>query len=158
MPLVIESIYDVLVSRLDAIESTTVNEAVIEEIEEPLTDGSESPRHGQIVIGWGDCERVPDLDVPGNPPGIAYRQTFNLDLHVRQESSTIPSRLLATKYVSAVVGAMGSAASWYSFGGYALNAEFLDWTPKENQGQLGGITLPLAITYRTAETDMTVQR
>ena len=158
MSLVIESIYSVLVSRLDAIESTTVNDIDIEEIEEPLTDGEESPRNGQVVIGWGSCERVEDLDAPGNPPGIAWRQVFNLDIHVRDELSTTPSRQITQRYVDAVKAAVLSASDSYSMGGNAIDSEFLPWDYKETQGQLGGAMLPLAVTYRVSEYSGAVQR
>ena len=151
MSLVIENIYNVLVTRLSAVEGTTVNSVDVEEVVEPLATGNVSEKNGQFAIVWGDSEFVRYLN--GNPPGVEHRQIFNIDIAVRDEDSADAWGLIAERYVSAVVGAV-AGANWYTFGGYAVDAEFLTYSHKDD----GGITLPLAVTYRTSEYNLTVQR
>lgn len=158
MSLVIEEIYNVLTARIAAIEGTTVNDADVVEITEPLADGNVSPKSGQYVIGWGDSIRTEELDVPGNPPGVAYTQTFLIDCNVRDEESTVPFGLLATRYVTGFINGMSSATNWSTMGGYAIDSRFGSWTHKESAGGIGGAVLELFVTYRVSEYDHTVQR
>ncbi len=159
MPLVIESIYNVLTTRISAIEGDIVaDEVEISEVVEPLATGNVSPRNGQYVVGWGDSVRDPEFDVPGNPPGLGFKQTFLIDCNVRDEESDVPFGLLATRYVGALVDALAVDGNWHTFGGYAIDAAIGDWSQRESSGGMGGIVVPLIVTYRVSEYDMTVQR
>lgn len=156
---VLDQIAAVLVDRLETLIWTEsidgAEQTQVCEVIQPTRLGNYTPKDLQIVVMQGAAERVPDLDCPGNPPAEAWRQTFNLYLHVQtSETDNTPVDGIKNRFMADVRKAVCTPqATWYNFGGYAIDA---DWqTPEDiDSGEtIDGVNLPIQILYRVAEND-----
>ena len=159
---VLDEIIEVLIARLETLIDPSEQTEVVEVIR-PTRLGTWTPRDLQIVVVQGDPERVPELDIPGNPPAECNRQIFNIYCHVRtSESSDEPADKTVNAFAADVKKAVCTPqATWHNFEStcgttttrWAINAEWLTQENIESGEGCDGIKLPLAITYRTDEND-----
>ena len=151
---VVELIAEELEARL--LLTTGVAEVVRPKVREAI-----SPQDKQIVITQDDPEIDEELSQPGNPPATAWQQVFRIKCFVapsETSSDAVDTRI--NQFTSDAVGAAGrsrDSSPWHTLGGYAINAQF---GPREDieETDLLGAMVPLTITYRTDETDLTVSR
>lgn len=159
--MLLAQIHDVLFARVFALKNTTTASLVFGDVVESRPVGAIgefSPRHGSVLVEAGEVERVEELDYAGNPPGIAWRQIFNIRVYVRDENDSTAWQMLSSLYLAQIDKAIKAPSAWWTMGGYAVDAETLPWTHQPPDGGLGGATLPIAVTYRVSELDMAVQR
>jgi hypothetical protein len=149
---VTEQIWEELYSRLTVLTSGS-EQTTVSEIVRPTRLGTFTPKDLQIVVVQANPELVPELMCPGNPPAEAWRQVFNLYLHIMPSESdeevidSIRSRFIAD--VRRVV--CTPSGTWHTFGGWSINAEWLSMENIESGESCGGVVMPIAITYRTDE-------
>jgi hypothetical protein len=125
------------------------------EVVRPTRNGNFSPQDRQFILVQDEIEVVPDAMCPGNPPAIAYRQTFNIFAHVlNSEHDPTPADQLSNYLVAEVQRAIISAPAWYHFGGLAITAEFLSPALISNDGGVDGVNVPLRVMFRATEGDM----
>jgi len=152
MPLtVVDSIATVLMTRLSTLIGGDEQTDVVEVIR-PSRLGNYTPKDLQIVVTQANPERVTDLDCPGSPPALCWRQVFNINCHVMpSEMDATSVDQLSNQFAADVVKAVTSPSTWHSFGGYSINAEWLDIQNMQTGEACDGVTLPIAITYRVSE-------
>jgi hypothetical protein len=151
---VIERIAQELYTRLSVLaEDTSTAETKVSEVIRPKMVEDYTPKHLQIVMKFGSSVIVPELMCPGNPPAIAREQTINLHLHVMpSELDANPLDELEQQFIADVIDAVTTSQNtWHTFGGLAIDAEWRDQEDIVGDGGPDGITLPIAITYRTDE-------
>jgi hypothetical protein len=157
---VVEEIALDIKARLDEMLHAVDYESSITQIVRPTRLGDFASLSGTVLLTQSNPIRVPDLDYPGIPPALAYRQTFNLRyLLMPDENSTEPiDTTLNQAYADMVRGITQSDPNWYSFGGNAIDSEFqpLEYTAAD--GGPDGFNLPILVTYRTSEYDPTEAR
>lgn len=147
---VIEEITAVLIDRLetliDSVEETTVSEVI-----QPTRLGTWTPRDLQIVVVQANPELVPELMCPGNPPAEAWRQVFNLYLHLKpSETDDEPSDPKLNRFVADVRKVVCQPqTTWHNFDGWSIDANWLTMDNIDSGEGIDGINVPLAITYRT---------
>ena len=160
MTTVAESIATVLVTRLEAITEANGYEFDVSQVVRVDRHGVQpSYKHLSIVIDQTKT-RNEELSYPGNPPAIAWDMTFSLHLICRDSGDPQAKAINDEAMQAAAVKAVTlSQSDWYTLGGYAVNAEFASPEPyAQTDGEITGSTLPLVVTYRTSEYDLTVQR
>jgi hypothetical protein len=121
----------------------------------PTKIATYSPQNGLIVLTRGEVARVAELDCPGNPPAIAYQQTFLIRVHIApSERDTTPVEAYEDIVESEIHKAIVTdAATWHTFGDLALNADFGAQQTVVSDGGYDGIAVPLMVTYRISEGD-----
>lgn len=162
MPLaVVEQIAQVIKSRLDAMIGDSANYAIdVIEVVRPTRFGDFTPIDRQIVLVQGPQEQVAELSHPGNPPATAFRQIFQIRCHLlssERDTATIDEQL--NLFQADIVKAITSAGStWHTFDNLAIDAQFMSVEYVSADGGIDGVNCPLAVTYRTDETDLTQVR
>jgi len=102
----------------------------------------------------GEIVRVNDLDCPGNPPSVAYMQTFLIRVHIApSEKDTTPIELYEDVAEAEIHRAIRNDDTWYTFNENAINADFGPQQTATSDGGYDGIAIPLMVTYRVAEGD-----
>lgn len=152
---VVERIAVELKRRLDLladVTNTTYNTKVNEVIR-PNRLESYTPKDMQIVLTTDSIETVPELMYPGNPPAVAKRVTFHINCNVvNDESVNEPIDTIVHMFAADVEQVITSDSStWHTFSNLAVDAEFLSHVPHSAGGGFDGVTVPIAITYRTDE-------
>lgn len=155
-----EQIVDELVERLERITLENDFAFDVAAVEQPNRTGktpSYKPR--SIVVLPDDAIRDEELDLPGNPPAIAYR----LDVRVvaigsHSDTSTDPAHQDARRVAGTAVVAITTPATnphrWYTFGELAIDAEIGDQTPIASpQATLSAYAFTVSITFRVDEND-----
>jgi hypothetical protein len=151
---VIERIAQELYQRLAALtDDDSTAETKVSEVIRPKRFEDYTPKHLQIVMKFGASAIVPELMCPGNPPAIARAQTINLHLHVMpSELDANPVDELEQQFIADVIESVTTSQNtWHTFGGLAIDAEWQDVEDIIGDGGPDGVTLPIAITYRTDE-------
>lgn len=162
MPLAVnEQIAVVLLGRLEAMIGDATSYPIdVCEVLRPTRSIDFTPRDRQIVLVQGSAEIVEELMRPGNPPAVAYRQTYQIRCHLmpsERDAATIDEQL--NLFHADVVRAVCSVSStWHTFGGLAVDAQFRSPEYVSADGGLDGVNVPLVVTYRTDEGDPTVVR
>jgi len=88
---VVSVITDEIERRLQALVSSDNGAYEFAGVVRPTRLATYAPENGLIVLTRGESARVPDLDCPGNPPSIAWAQTFLIRVHVApSELDTTP--------------------------------------------------------------------
>lgn len=151
---VVSRISDEIFARLQTLgESTGVMHFT--GVERPTRLAAYVPKHGMVVLERGESVRVNELDCPGNPPAVAYRQTFLVRVHIApSERNEAPLELFEDVAEAEVIRAVKSETLWHQFGGLAINAEFLSTLQMTSDGGYGGIAVPIDVTYRVTEGDL----
>ena len=161
MPLtIVERIAQELYARLEAMIGDDAYETAVCQVVRPTRFGDYTPQDKQILMTQGNLEHVPELSIPGNPPGIARRQVFNIRCHLMtDENSETPIEADINLFASDVIRAVTTpSAAWHTFDGLAIDAEIRDFEFITADGSLDGINIPVAVTYRVSEYDPTVSR
>ena len=161
MPIaVVETIAVEIESRLQSMIGDDDYSTVIVEVHRPRRFAQFTPKNNQVVLVQGQTERVSTLDHPGNPPAIAIRQTFEIHCHVMQDErdeSAIDS-LLNSFHADIVKALAGGSSTWHTFAGNAIDAEWGAVNYVQADGGLDGVQIPLLVTYRVSEDDLTELR
>lgn len=149
---VVYRIADELFNRLQTLAAGASEYTRVYEVVKPTRLAQYTPRHLQIIVTKGEAEELPDLMCPGNPPAIAWKQTFNIRCHVLpSEKDTTPVDEYCDVFEADVIRVVCGYTNWHTFGGLAINAE---WKPAEaidSDGGIDGVNVPIAITYRVDE-------
>jgi hypothetical protein len=153
---VVELIAIEVVSRLEEIQLKNGYELDVSQVARPTKTMSKIyPRNNCIWVLQGDSVRIRDMDLPGNPPAIAYRVTFSIACFSRlsdKENEEIDP--MATQVAACAHKAIAAPNDWHSFGGNAINAEIGDMERfKSSEGNHQGVMFPLEILYRVSEND-----
>lgn len=127
----------------------------VSEVIRPTRFDAFTPKHLQIVLTEGSKERATELDCFGNPPAIAWVQTFNIRCHViPSEKDPTPLEQYATTMSSDVMRVVCTSTSqWHTFGGLAIDAQWGNPEPVAADGGIDGVNIPIDVTYRTDETN-----
>lgn len=152
---VLETIANVLYERLLTLVNNSEYTNNVIEVIRPTRQGNYTPQDMQIVLTQGSSEEIEDLHCPGNPPAIARQQIFNIRCHVvndENSSEAIDSRLnsIASDVIQSVCY---PASTWHNFDGNAIDAAWQQREQVSADGGIDGINVPIAITYRTDETN-----
>ena len=161
MTTVAESIAGVVVARLEAITEANGYDFDVSQVVRFDRHGTQ-PTYKHLSIAIEESKtRNPALDAPGNPPAQAWVTTFSLQLICRDSGEPQGKAINDDMMQAAAVKALSNeeAADWYTMGGYALDSEFGEPVPfTQTDGEVTGSVLPLLVTFRVSEYDMTVQR
>ena len=149
---VVTLISDEIFARLETLITEPNDAFVFTQVIRPTKLAQYTPEHALIVLTRGDSARVPELDCPGNPPSICWQQTFLIRVHIApSEKDTTPIELYEDVAEAAIHKAIRSSDTWHQFGGYSINADFQAMIETTADGGYQGITIPIAVTYRTTE-------
>ena len=157
---IVERIAVALKERLDLLVAGYSSSLPVSEVIRPTRFGGFTPKHLQIVLTQEDPEELPDLFIPGNPPAVAYRQQFNIRVHLMpSEKDPTPVEEYINVAVGDVVRVVTDAGDqWFNWDGLALDSR---WSAPEHvdaDGSLDGVNVPLLVTYRTSELNPYVVR
>jgi len=94
----------------------------------------------QFIVTIGDITRVPDLDVPGNPPREGWEVDYRIRARVMpSETDNTSTSVLAVNFLAdarkAITGWSAYLHDWFTFGGYAIDA---DWSQVLERAQTDG--------------------
>jgi len=114
-----------------------------------------SPHNYQIVLTVGEPEEDPEESHPGNPPAIGYKMEFLIKGHLLpSESDSQPIDQLCAIFDADIRRAVtAGGVEWYRFGDWAVNARVGATTNFDRDGGIGGVTVPVIVTYRISEND-----
>jgi hypothetical protein len=151
---VVEEIRQVLIDRLDFLESDGAEETTASEVAQPLRIGGYRPQDWQVVVSQGNTDINDALSMPGNPPATCYETTFNIRCrNMPSEEDSTARDTLKNQFCADVIKVVCYGTDWYGFDGYAIDAF---WQPHEiietDAGQML-VNLPLVVRYRTNEND-----
>lgn len=158
MPLtILDQINSVLFDRLTAMVDDPDYEIGIVEVIQPTRVGEFTPRDRQILLVQGDDERVTELDIAGNPPGIARRQTFNIRCHLLPDENS--GEDVVNQAAADIIKALTTPNStWHTMNGLAMNSEVGKFEYVNFDGGPDGVNVPVAVTYRVSEYSPFVSR
>lgn len=149
---VVTRIGDELFNRLQRLAAGSSPYAAVYEVVRPTRLSDYTPRHLQIVLTKESEEEVPELMCPGNPPALAFKQTYAIRCHVLpSEKDPTPVDEYCEVFRAEVVKAVCEFTRWETFGGLALLADWLGTGDTDSDGGIDGVTVRLAITYRVDE-------
>jgi len=152
-----------IVEILETIEerlSHLVAEEIVLPSRENYDDGDvgipQSPKDKQIVVSVGDCTRIPELDLTGNPP----RECWEIDYRIRlrlmpseTDQESIDKKLI--RFVRdvrrAITGATAYDPEWHTFGGEAIDAAWGSTMQRlihDGTSQSDGYVLSLLVRIR----------
>ena len=152
---VVSRISDEIFARLQALVSGSAGAYSFANVVRPTKLATYTPQHGLIVLTRGEVSRVTELDCPGNPPAVAFRQTFSIRVHIApSEKDTTPVEVyedvMEAETHKAIVN---DAATWHTFGNLAINADLGSQQTVVSDGSYDGIAVPLVVTFRVTEGD-----
>lgn len=151
---IVTKISDEIVARLETLITEQNDAFTFREVVRPTKLATYTPEHGLIVLTRGDVARVTDLDCPGNPPAIAYQQTFLIRVHIApSEKDATPIEMYEDVAEAAIIKAIRTSGTWHQFAGNAINADFGPQQTSTSDGGYDGIAVPLIVTYRVSEGD-----
>lgn len=150
---VVEQIAQVLQTRLQSLLVEGAFNTLAFEVVRPPRFMDVTPRDMQIVIAQGQNEVVDELSYPGNPPAVARRQTFFIRCYLipsERDLEAIDAKIntFAADVIKAVCTPSGT---WQTFDGLAVDAMFQSLELFQADGGIDGVTVPVAVTYRTDE-------
>lgn len=157
---IVEQITDVIFRRLRVMETAVWPMTPVTEVLRPKRNSDYVVKDRQIVLTESDPEPVPELNRPGNPPAIAWSITLNIRCHVLpSEKDPRPLMKIVNTMSADVIRAVCQAGTtWHDVGGLAINCQWMTPEKITSDGGVGGVNVPLAITYRVAENDPYVNR
>lgn len=151
---VVTKISDEIVARLETLITEPNDAFVFKSVVRPTKIAQYTPSHGLIVLTRGEVVRVNELDCPGNPPALAYQQTFMIRVHIApSEKDVTPIESYEDVAEAAIIKAIRNDGVWHTFNGNAINAEFGGQQTSTSDGGYDGIAVPLLVTYRVSESD-----
>ena len=156
---VLELIAVELERRLKTLAVGSTYDTKLSEVIRPKRLETFTPKHLQVILTQGPSERIDELSYPGNPPAIAYRQTFNIRCHVMpsERSCEAVDKIINQMRADIISVVCTPQADWYQFDGQSIDAAFESEEPILSEG-IDGINLPIAIVYRTDENDPYTRR
>ena len=151
---VVSLISDEIFARLQDLASSSVGPYSFTGVERPRKLATYTPHHGLIVLTRGESVRLNELDCPGNPPAIAWQQTFLIRVHIApSEKDPTPIERYEDVSEAEIIKAIRIDGTWHTFCGNAINADFGPVQTATSDGGYEGIAIPLVVTYRVAEDD-----
>ncbi len=152
---VVSRISDEIFARLQALVSGSAGAYSFANVVRPTKLATYTPQHGLIVLTRGEVSRVTELDCPGNPPAVAFQQTFSIRVHIApSEKDTTPVEVYEDVMEAEIHKAIvNDAATWHTFGNLAINADLGAQQTVVSDGGYDGIAVPLAVTFRITEGD-----
>ena len=152
---VVSRISDEIFARLQALVSGSAGAYSFANVVRPTKLATYTPQHGLIVLTRGEVSRVTELDCPGNPPAVAFQQTFSIRVHIApSEKDTTPVEVYEDVMEAEIHRAIvNDAATWHTFGNLAINADLGAQQTVVSDGGYDGIAVPLAVTFRVTEGD-----
>ena len=152
---VVSRISDEIFARLQALVSGSAGAYSFANVVRPTKLATYTPQHGLIVLTRGEVSRVTELDCPGNPPAVAFQQTFSIRVHIApSEKDTTPVEFYEDVMEAEIHKAIvNDAATWHTFGDLAINADLGAQQTVVSDGSYDGIAVPLAVTFRVTEGD-----
>jgi hypothetical protein len=152
---VVSRISDEIFARLQALVSGSAGAYSFANVVRPTKLATYTPQHGLIVLTRGEVSRVTELDCPGNPPAVAFQQTFSIRVHIApSEKDTTPVEVYEDVMEAEIHRAIvNDAATWHTFGDLAINADLGAQQTVVSDGGYDGIAVPLAVTFRVTEGD-----
>jgi hypothetical protein len=151
---IVTKISDEIITRLETLITEQNDAFTFREVVRPTKLATYTPEHGLIVLTRGEVARVTELDCPGNPPAIAYQQTFLIRVHIApSERDATPIEMYEDVAEAAIIKAIATSGAWHQFAGNAINANFGPQQTATSDGGYDGIAVPLIVTYRVAEDD-----
>jgi hypothetical protein len=152
---VVSRISDEIFARLQALVSGSAGAYSFADVVRPTKLATYTPQHGLIVLTRGEVSRVTELDCPGNPPAVAFQQTFSIRVHIApSEKDTTPVEVYEDVMEAEIHKALvNDAATWHTFGDLAINADLGSQQTVVSDGGYEGIAVPLAVTFRITEGD-----
>jgi hypothetical protein len=152
---VVSRISDEIFARLQALVSGSAGAYSFANVVRPTKLATYTPQHGLIVLTRGEVSRVTELDCPGNPPAVAFQQTFSIRVHIApSEKDTTPVEVYEDVMEAEIHKAIvNDAATWHTFGDLAINADLGAQQTVVSDGSYDGIAVPLAVTFRITEGD-----
>ena len=152
---VVSRISDEIFARLQALVSGSAGAYSFADVVRPTKLATYTPQHGLIVLTRGEVSRVTELDCPGNPPAVAFRQTFSIRVHIApSEKDTTPVEVYEDVMEAEIHKAIvNDAATWHTFGNLAINADLGSQQTVVSDGSYDGIAVPLVVTFRVTEGD-----
>lgn len=149
---VVLQISETIFGRLESLVSEPNDAFVFRDVVRPTKVSNYTPEHGLIVLTRGEVARIPELDCPGNPPAIAYQQTFLIRVHIApSEKDTTPVEAYEDVVEAAIHTAVATGNRWYTFGEVAINADFGAQQTSVADGGYDGIAVPLRVLFRVSE-------
>ena len=143
-----------LLERLQALITSSAAAYLFSDVVRPAKLATYTPKHGLIVLTRGEQSRVPEMDCPGNPPAIAWQQTFVIRVHVApSEKDETPLELFEDLAQAEIITAIRNSDTWHTFNGNAIDAQFEPMVPTTSDGGYDGVAVPVNVVYRVAEDD-----
>lgn len=160
MPLtILDQIENAIIDRLsDMVGNDADYEIGIVGVVNPNRVGSGyTPTDRQILVIQGDDERSPDLDIPGNPPGVARKQMFNI--HCCLMPDEYSEEDMVNQAAADIIKCITTPnATWHTWGNLAIDTELGKFEYVSTDGGPDGVSVPLAVTYRVSEYSPFVSR
>jgi hypothetical protein len=151
---VISLISNEIFARLQTLISGSVGAYSFADVVRPTKIATYTPRNGLIVLTRGEIVRVNELDCVGNPPAIAWMQTFLIRVHIApSENDATALELFEDIAESEIHRAICDYENWHTFDDNAINADFGPQQTTTADGSYNGIAVPLMVTYRVSEGD-----
>lgn len=152
---VVSRISDEIFARLQVLVSGSAGAYSFADVVRPTKLATYTPQHGLIVLTRGEVSRVTELDCPGNPPAVAFQQTFSIRVHIApSEKDANPVEVYEDVMEAEIHKAIANdAATWHTFGDLAINADIGAQQTVVSDGGYDGIAIPLMVTYRVTEGD-----
>jgi hypothetical protein len=152
---VVSRISDEIFARLQALVSGSAGAYSFVDVVRPTKLATYTPQHGLIVLTRGEVSRVTELDCPGNPPAVAFQQTFSIRVHIApSEKDTTPVEVYEDVMEAEIHKAIvNDQATWHTFGNLAINADIGAQQTVVSDGSYNGIAVPLTVTFRITEGD-----
>jgi hypothetical protein len=151
---IVTKISDEIFARLEDLVAVPNDAFRFRDVVRPTKIATYTPQHALIVLSRGEVARVPELDCPGNPPAIAFQQTFLIRVHIApSEKDTTPIDVYEDVAEAEIHKAIRTSGTWHTFDGNAINAQFEAQQTAVSDGGYEGIAVPLVVTYRISEGD-----
>jgi hypothetical protein len=149
---VVSKISDELFARLETLVHVPNDAFVFRGCVRPSKLATYTPEHALIVLTRGENVRMPELDCPGNPPSIAYQQTFLIRVHLApSEKDATPIERYEDVAEAEIHRAVRTDGTWHTFGNNAINAQFGALQTAVSDGGYDGVSIPIDVTYRVSE-------
>ncbi len=113
-------------------------------------------KHLGIGVVQGESTRLQELDLPGNPPAIAWQIQFRVQCIVRDDKDSTDAHATNENEMAAavVLAITDDGATWYRMNNNAIDTQFGSPTPfVTDDGELNGVSVPVAVAYRVSETN-----
>ena len=152
---ILEQIAVIVRSRLAAISTGSGYETTAAEAIRPTRISDRSPKDYQLIIKQGDKTPNDALSCPGNPAAVAWDQPFVIAGILRpSETSATAIDTFKNTFEADVIKSLTAPASWWNFGGLAMNSVISGVADYESsEGTEGGFMVTLTVTYRVSEND-----